>query len=181
MRLTCKWLMVLSIVGLGATVGSLRPPGGPTLLQQHHQHQHQSDDWLQTLPDLSFDHLREKYGKDSSTSFNRTNEQLLLLQALRGSLGSLEDVDAIVNSTEHHFRQTLEQYYRRYPELLEPPPQAGNSSNAFLEVSSATSTRSMEGSCEVCVYVIENKQMRQPFLCRGLKSAQYVIIIVLFQ
>ena len=165
---------MLCIVGLGATVGSLRLPGGPTALH----HQNQKDDWRQTLPDLSFDHLREKYGKHSETSLNRTNEQLLLLQALRGSLGSLEEVDAIVNSTEHHFRQTLEQYYRRYPELLETPPQTGNSSNAaFLEVSSATSTKSMEGSCEVCVYVIENKQMRQPFLCRGLKSAQYVIII----
>ena len=28
-------------------------------------------------------------------------------------------------------------------------------------------------SCEVCVYVVENKQMHQPFLCRGLKDPAY--------
>ena len=29
------------------------------------------------------------------------------------------------------------------------------------------------GGCEVCVYVVENKQMHQPFLCRGLKDPAY--------
>ena len=28
-------------------------------------------------------------------------------------------------------------------------------------------------ACEVCVYVVENKQMHQPFLCRGLKDPAY--------
>jgi hypothetical protein len=31
----------------------------------------------------------------------------------------------------------------------------------------------MQGGCEVCVYVIENKEMHQPFLCRGLKDPAY--------
>jgi hypothetical protein len=26
------------------------------------------------------------------------------------------------------------------------------------------------GGCEVCVYVIENKQQHQPYLCRGIKD-----------
>jgi len=29
------------------------------------------------------------------------------------------------------------------------------------------------GLCDVCRYVIENKQRRQPYLCRGLKDANY--------
>jgi hypothetical protein len=29
------------------------------------------------------------------------------------------------------------------------------------------------GLCQVCTYVIENKQRRQPYLCRGLKDPNY--------
>lgn len=29
------------------------------------------------------------------------------------------------------------------------------------------------GGCEVCVYVVENKEQHQPFLCRGLKNPEY--------
>ena len=29
------------------------------------------------------------------------------------------------------------------------------------------------GGCEVCVYVIENKEQHQPYLCRGLKDPNY--------
>ena len=57
---------------------------------------------------------------------------------------------------------------------------AADSSSSFLEL--ATDMRAagmgMEGGCEVCVYVLENKQMRQPFLCRGLKAAQYQQVCV---
>jgi hypothetical protein len=49
---------------------------------------------------------------------------------------------------------------------------------SMLEVAStttATSQLGMKGAsdCEVCVYVVENKQMHQPFLCRGLKDPAY--------
>eukprot|EP00938_MAST-03A_sp_MAST-3A-sp1_P003456 g3456.t1 len=37
---------------------------------------------------------------------------------------------------------------------------------SFLEVSS----KAAQSGCEVCVYVIENKEQHQPFLCRGLKA-----------
>lgn len=48
---------------------------------------------------------------------------------------------------------------------------------ALVETSSgsgvAAQTTAAAGSCEVCVYVLENKQMHQPFLCRGLKDPAY--------
>lgn len=37
---------------------------------------------------------------------------------------------------------------------------------SFLEVG----TKAAQSGCEVCVYVIENKEQHQPFLCRGLKA-----------
>jgi len=32
---------------------------------------------------------------------------------------------------------------------------------------------SMVGSCEVCMYVVENKMQHQPYLCKGLKDPSY--------
>jgi len=32
---------------------------------------------------------------------------------------------------------------------------------------------SMVGSCEVCIYVVENKMQHQPYLCKGLKDPSY--------
>jgi len=32
---------------------------------------------------------------------------------------------------------------------------------------------SLVGACEVCVFVIENKEQHQPYLCRGLKDPNY--------
>jgi len=34
------------------------------------------------------------------------------------------------------------------------------------------------GLCEVCIYVLENKMQRQPFVCRGLKDPSYQQICV---
>ena len=47
---------------------------------------------------------------------------------------------------------------------------------SMLEVASTSQSQlEMKGAsdCEVCVYVVENKQMHQPFLCRGLKDPAY--------
>ena len=48
---------------------------------------------------------------------------------------------------------------------------------SLLEVASTTQSGAgvmgAAASCEVCVYVVENKQMHQPFLCRGLKDPAY--------
>lgn len=56
--------------------------------------------------------------------------------------------------------------------------------SSLLEVASKTSaTAGVTGAasgCEVCVYVVENKQMHQPFLCRGLKDPAYQQTVSLF-
>lgn len=54
---------------------------------------------------------------------------------------------------------------------------------SLVEVSSTVSEESGEGgggseselvgACEVCVFVIENKEQHQPYLCRGLKDPNY--------
>lgn len=52
-------------------------------------------------------------------------------------------------------------------------------SMSLLEVASKSRAQAQAtlkgaaGGCEVCVYVVENKQMHQPFLCRGLKDPAY--------
>ena len=49
--------------------------------------------------------------------------------------------------------------------------------SSLLEVASSASAKvgvsGAASGCEVCVYVVENKQMHQPFLCRGLKDPAY--------
>lgn len=48
---------------------------------------------------------------------------------------------------------------------------------SLLEVAAKAQSKaevtSAASGCEVCVYVVENKQMHQPFLCRGLKDPAY--------
>jgi hypothetical protein len=48
---------------------------------------------------------------------------------------------------------------------------------SLLEVASTAQSKvgvlAAASACEVCVYVVENKQMHQPFLCRGLKDPAY--------
>lgn len=71
--------------------------------------------------------------------------------------------------------------------LERPSPQA-QSPNYQLQKSSFLQTKEAEGSaaavseddggrpvgfCDVCRYVVENKERRQPYLCRGLKDANY--------
>jgi len=41
-----------------------------------------------------------------------------------------------------------------------------------LFVGTATADRP-SGVCDVCTYAVENKLRRQPYLCRGLKDANY--------
>jgi len=51
-------------------------------------------------------------------------------------------------------------------------PAATSSSSASA---SSGSEAAMVGACEVCVYVIENKEQHQPYLCRGLKDPNYQV------
>lgn len=39
----------------------------------------------------------------------------------------------------------------------------------------AAPTEQLVGQCEVCVYVVENKEQHQPYLCRGLKDPSYQV------
>lgn len=119
-----------------------------------------------------------------------TAERDSILKALHEVSHSGGDMDGLINRTEKLFRDTLAKYHAKTPQLkqllaanaantaakLSRPSTAGPQS--FLEVESGASATGMEGACEVCVYVLENKQMRQPFLCRGLKAAQYQQVCV---
>ena len=44
---------------------------------------------------------------------------------------------------------------------------------SLLEVATTSKAKAVVGGCEVCIYVMQNKQMHQPFLCRGLKDPAY--------
>lgn len=69
----------------------------------------------------------------------------------------------------------LTEYWNKYPEYAEKlfgevvaaaeveRREDASSVTSFLQVGS-------QSPCEVCIYVIENKEQHQPFLCRGLKD-----------
>ena len=120
-----------------------------------------------------------------------TAERDSILKALHDVSQSGGDMDGLINRTEKLFRDTLAKYHAKTPQLKQllaanaanSAAKFGRPSNtagpqSFLEVESGVVATSMEGACEVCVYVLENKQMRQPFLCRGLKAAQYQQVCV---
>jgi len=46
-------------------------------------------------------------------------------------------------------------------------------SGASGSSSGSGSEAALVGSCEVCIFVVENKQQHQPYLCRGLKDPNY--------
>jgi len=52
------------------------------------------------------------------------------------------------------------------------PPSAGGPGGSSGS-SGGGSEASLVGACEVCVFVIENKEQHQPYLCRGLKDPNY--------
>ena len=52
---------------------------------------------------------------------------------------------------------------------------SGESSTSESSSSSESSAAAAPGQCEVCVYVIENKEQHQPYLCRGLKDPDYQV------
>jgi hypothetical protein len=54
----------------------------------------------------------------------------------------------------------------------QPSPGSSSGSSAGAGLGSGTES-AMVGACEVCVYVIENKEQHQPYLCRGLKDPNY--------
>ena len=68
---------------------------------------------------------------------------------------------------------SFEELYEKYgAKQMTPRLRSHISGNSFLQVTSGLSVKGA-GGCEVCVYVVENKQMHQPFLCRGLKDPAY--------
>ncbi len=136
-------------------------------------------------------------GRDAVPSNEFEAQRSSLLAALREPTHTPQDMEAIVNRTEQLLRDTLARYYTQTPQLREllratarnaslsasdavegqavlPLPGVA-AATSFLQLSGQAKEGAlgMQGGCEVCVYVMENKQMRQPFLCRGLKAAQY--------
>jgi len=115
--------------------------------------------------------------------------------------GAADNVEAKTIS-EEQFQDSMQAYWEQYPEyatavlgrivaaenagvdggdgeveglLSEVHKNVAESADpsSFLEVSAGVNVRKPAGGCEVCVYVVENKEQHQPFLCRGLKPPQY--------
>jgi len=85
------------------------------------------------------------------------------------------------------FEESMRQYWSQHPDYVENLGWTGKTAGSktyegainttdpnvlnLVEVGSKVSVP--QGGCEVCVYVLENKEQHQPFLCRGLKSPAY--------
>eukprot|EP00941_MAST-03F_sp_MAST-3F-sp1_P002151 g2151.t1 len=109
--------------------------------------------------------------------------------------GSAMERDELKQVSEKQFADTLQEYWKQYPEYaksvlgrlvkaekegtdkssvmdeINQVVSSGENPDSFLEV--ASKAGAVAGGCEVCVYVVENKEQHQPFLCRGLKPPQY--------
>lgn len=55
----------------------------------------------------------------------------------------------------------------------EEPAQEGEQAAQAQEGGQQGGESQLVGACEVCVYVVENKEQHQPYLCRGLKDPNY--------
>ena len=78
-------------------------------------------------------------------------------------------VCGLADKQQPSFKELYEKYGAKQ---MTPRLRSHISGSSFLEVASGVSVKGA-GGCEVCVYVVENKQMHQPFLCRGLKDPAY--------
>lgn len=77
--------------------------------------------------------------------------------------GSVEKATKTATTANEHYANAVAATY--HESLLEVV--------ATSQSSAAAGVTGAAASCEVCVYVVENKQMHQPFLCRGLKDPAY--------
>lgn len=91
---------------------------------------------------------------------------LCLLTLIHGFSGS--DVPS--------YESLLKKYSDKSPNLR---ASSVDSALSFLQTSVSMS-KAVDG-CDICVYVIQNKELHQPFLCRGLKepSQQQTCVTVL--
>ena len=75
----------------------------------------------------------------------------------------LANVATSMSSSLDTFETDMRVYWDEHPTFAKELATA-----SFLELGAKTGAA--QSACEVCVYVLENKQQHQPFLCRGLKS-----------
>jgi hypothetical protein len=97
---------------------------------------------------------------------------LVLLVAV-ASFGLAEQVEQQSPLVLPTFKQLMLKYGAQKQSMLRSNGLVStDASTSFLQVAAGTGVKAA-GGCEVCVYVVENKQMHQPFLCRGLKDPAY--------
>jgi len=85
--------------------------------------------------------------------------------------GGVEGVEDSTFNLTKYWEDHPEYAKRLYGEIanlerMQKEQEEDDGAVSFLEVG----TKGAQSGCEVCVYVIENKEQHQPFLCRGLKA-----------
>ena len=100
-------------------------------------------------------------------NMNRLVIGLALFLSIATCAFGLADTQGTTPVATPSFKELMAKYGKSEPAL-----RGITSASSFLEVSSKAGVKAA-GGCEVCVYVVENKQMHQPFLCRGLKDPAY--------
>jgi len=65
------------------------------------------------------------------------------------------------------------EWKEEYTSLLQVSEESEGSSSGGGSSGGGGAEASLVGACEVCVFVIENKEQHQPYLCRGLKDPNY--------
>jgi len=115
----------------------------------------------------SYDYLMGKYGAKgvSNTQVEDAEVERLLAKysdflSKQNSTGDMPDSDVSKYWAEHA------EYALKTFGLTQDVKTDNSSAMSLLQVG----TGKAQSACEVCVYVIENKEQHQPFLCRGLKA-----------
>jgi len=114
----------------------------------------------------SFEYLISKYAGKSAS------ENLLDDAKIQRLLAMYSDFLAAQNTTQGAPDFDMSKYWEEHPEYalemfgINQNSKKDNNTMSLLQVG----TGKAQSACEVCVYVIENKEQHQPFLCRGLKA-----------
>lgn len=173
----------LSVCVLAAGIASLclfNAHAQPTITRQH------------SSPELkfpSFEELMQKFGNGRNNTTADTQGLFHYLDSMKRSNSPDPSKPTV---TLEQFQDQLAAYWKQFPEYANRHIAGGDGSDdtgsasavtsavspalsSFVEVASQTSVvaKKAAGGCEVCVYVVENKEQHQPFLCRGLKPPQY--------
>jgi hypothetical protein len=147
----------------------------------------------------SYDELMKKYGRKDDAKASPADFAAMVdkYTAHVGAAEKLEEARGTPVVDEAEFADSMRAYWEKYPEyaadvlgrliaadrdgadtvkdavIAEAERNASKYAEptSFVELGAAAGKPA--GGCEVCVYVVENKEQHQPFLCRGLKPPQY--------